>query len=446
MTNLDKDTAYIGTDLHLPLSKINAQGVRNSLLLKDGKKKYKLYDETPTHIICPRYHIMPDQYDDIDCEFKHLPKPQFPTVTCFDSKIIFREEQKPVWDELKNKDDGVLNLAPGKGKTILALHKVAQLKVPTLIVVNTSLLVDQWRKFINEFLNCYDIGEIGDGKFDWKHPITIALIHSLHSKKEFPKGFTEHFGFMIVDEGHHLGGMEFGKIGPLCKGARLLLSATYKRADGREDIYKQFFGPIICTDRGFDLKPEILFVELPTKLPPKIEALHNEKQVSYLGDDNLSNKLRSEVIKKYSKDRKSILVSTRVNQLQALHDLFPDSVCITQLSEKTERMNLVRSSNLSFIIDNFGIEGLDCAELDTLFILLPISVNKAMQRDGTTSLLGNDLTQIMGRILRKCSTKKTPLVIIFDDVHIECVHNQIVNIKLWFTINNYSFTVVKEGK
>lgn len=446
MTNLDKDTAYIGSDLYLPISKVNVQGIKNSLLLKAGKKSYKLYFETDTHIVCPRYHIMPDQYDDIDCSFVKLDKPTFPTVNCFDSNILFREEQKPAWDQLKVNDDGILNLAPGKGKTILALHKVAQLKVPTLIVVNTSMLVDQWKLFIKKFLNCTDVGEIGDGAFDWEHPITIALIHSLYNKKSFPKGFTEHFGFMIVDEGHHLGGMEFGKIGPLCKGARLLLSATYKRADGREDIYRQYFGPIICTDKGFDLKPDIVFIELKNKLPEEISDLHNEKQISALGEDSNSNKDRAEIIKKYCKDRKSILVSTRINQLKALHSVFPDSVCITRESEKETRMDLVRSSSLSFIIDNFGIEALDCEELDTLFILLPISVNKSVQRDGTVSLLGNDLNQIMGRILRKCSTKKPPLVVIFDDIYVESAHSQIVNIKLWFNNNNYPFTVIKDSK
>ena len=115
-------------------------------------------------------------------------------------------------------------------------------------------------------------------------------------------------------------------------------------------------------------------------------------------------------------------------------------------SEKETRMDLVRSSSLSFIIDNFGIEALDCEELDTLFILLPISVNKSVQRDGTVSLLGNDLNQIMGRILRKCSTKKPPLVVIFDDIHVESAHSQIVNIKLWFNNNNYPFTVIKDSK
>lgn len=442
MNKLDPDKAYVASDLYLPKSRINEQHIRNSLILKEGRKKHKLYSETSTHIIVPRYHIPTEQYDELDCEFIKLPKPKFPHVS-FTSSILLRENQKLAWDRLKEQDDGILNLAPGKGKTILALHKMAQLKVPTLIIVNTGPLVSQWTNFIRdpEFLDFHDIGYIGDGLFDWEYPIVIALIQSLYSKPDkLPKGFKEHFGFMIVDEGHHLGGIEFGKIGPICQGSRLLLSATYKRVDGREDIYRQYFGPIIYSDKGFDLKPTIKVIELDTRI---VEEEHPEKVATQVAQDKRANLLRANYIKKYSQDRKSILVSTRVDQLKALHDLFPNSALIVSDTPKETRIPLLKKSKLSFIIDNFGIEGLDCEELDTLFILLPISVNKMTRPDGTMSMLGNDLLQIMGRILRVCDSKQEPLVIIFDDIHVEPLHKQVSFIKTWLKTNDYQFEVIK---
>lgn len=438
--NLDPDKAYIGSDLYLPLSRVNVQGIKNSLILKEGRKKHKLYEETSTHIIVPRYHIPADRYDDLDCDFVPLVKPSFKEIQVR-SHIVLRENQKLAWDQLKEHDDGILNLSPGKGKTILALHKMARLKVPTLIVVNTGPLMYQWKKFIEEFIECKDVGFIGDGEFDWEHDVVIALIHSLYNKK-LPRGFSDHFGFMIVDEGHHLGGIEFGKIGPICKGARLLLSATYKRADGREDIYKQYFGPIIYSDRGFDLKPKIKIVELDTRL--EAEEIHPETQISLIGTNKRANLQRAEIIRKYSPGRKSIMVSTRVDQLKALHELFPGSVLITRDSvPKEERLPLIRRSKMSFIIDQFGVEGLDDDALDTLFILLPLPVTKSTRPDGTTSLLGNELTQVMGRILREHPNKKEPLVIIFDDLYVEPIHKQVGFMKTWFKANNYPFEVLK---
>lgn len=441
MNKLDSDKAYVASDLYLPKARINEQHIRNSLILKEGRKKYKLYSETSTHIICPRYHIPVEQYDELDCEFVKLPKPKFPYIN-FTSNILLRENQKLAWDVLKDRDDGILNLSPGKGKTILALHKIARLKVPTLIIVHNGPLVEQWANFIRnpDFLGFNDIGFIGDGKFDWQHPITIALIQSVYNKADvLPKGFKEYFGFIVVDEGHHLGGIEFGKVGPICQGDRLLLSASYKRADGREDIYKQYFGSIIYTDKGFDLKPTIKIVELDTRI---VAEEHSERVVSQVAQDKRATLLRAEVIKKYSKNRKCILVSTRIDQLKALHELFPKSALITSETAKEDRIPLVKSSKLSFIIDNFGIEGLDCEELDTLFILLPISVNKTTRPDGTMSLLGNDMFQIMGRILRECPTKEEPLVIIFDDIHVEPLHKQINFMKTWLKTNDYKFEVI----
>lgn len=444
MTKTNKmhpDVAYIASDLYLPKSKVNEQAIRNSLILKEGRKKHKLFSETKTHMIVPRYHIPVEQYDELDCEFVVLPKPSFPSID-LTSKIILREPQKLVWDKLRDQDDGILNLAPGKGKTILALHKLAYLGVPTLIIVNTSTLVAQWKEFIQEFLGCIDIGFIGDGICDWEHSITIALVQSMYRLADaLPEGFKSHFGFMIVDEGHHLGGIEFGKVGPICQGARLLLSATYKRADGREDIYKQYFGELIYTDKGFDLKPVIKIIELETRI---VQEEHHQRVISQVGRDNRANFLRAIEIKKYSKGRKSLLVSTRVDQLEALHELFPGSGLITRNSVPVEeRLPLLRKSALTFIIDEFGLEGLDCAELDTLFILLPVSVNKQTKPDGTLSLLGNDLIQIMGRILREHPAKQDPLVIIFDDVFVDPLHQAVELIKRWLKANNYNFEVIK---
>ncbi len=442
MTNLNPDKAYIGSDLYLPRTRINEQHIKNSLILKEGRKKHKLYTETATHIIVPRYHIPLTQREEIDCEFVNLPKSEFGYID-FKSSIILREGQKLAWDKLKDQDDGILNLSPGKGKTVLALHKMARLKVPTLIVVSNSTLLEQWLKFIKrvDFLDFHNIGIIGDGKFDWQKPVVVALIQGLYGKVDkLPKGFKEHFGFMIVDEGHHLGGIEFGKIGPICTGARLLLSATYKRADGREDIYKQYFGEIIYSDKGFDLKPKIKIIELPTKLT---SLEHDQKQITMVANDKATNLVRASIIRRYSKNRKCILVSTRVDQLEALHEMFPGSCLITSTSvPKAERIPLIKASKMSFIIDDFGIEGLDCDELDTLFILLALSTNKKTNPDGTVTLLGSDLFQVMGRILRECSTKQEPLVIIFDDLYVEPLHKQVSFMKTWLKTNGYEYEII----
>lgn len=435
---LDNDKAYIGSDLWLPKDVINYQYLKNTLTLKEGRKSHKLYRETKAHIIVPRYNISKNDYNCIDCEVIPLPGPIFPRVH-FNCNIVLRENQLEAWSALEKQDDGILNLSPGKGKTILALKKAAQLGVPTLITVNTELLIQQWIRFIKEFLEEDDIGIIQGQTCDWRHKICVSMIQTLY-RLELPKGFQEHFGFHIVDEGHHMGGIEFGKIGPICQGARLLLSATYRRVDGREDLFKQYFGDIIYTDKGFDLIPEIRFIELDTEYDSEE---HSERIVSVISEDKSANLKRAEWIKKLSKGRKSILVGTRVEQLKYLSSLFKGSCVITSATDSDIRVDLINKSSLSFIIDNFGVEALDCPALDTLFMLLPISTEKRQNSDGTVTLLGNSMQQIMGRILRIHPTKKPPLVIIFDDIGVPVLHKQIGFIKTWLKNNNYKFEVLK---
>ncbi len=437
---LDKDRIYIGSDLYLPKESINVQYIKNVLTLKDGRKSHKLYKELKDHIVVPRYHLNREELEYLDCPIEILGQQIFPE-TIFDCKITLRDNQTQAYQALLERPEGILNLSPGKGKTVLALKLAAELKVPVLVTVNTELLLNQWARFIKEFLNEDDVGVIQGPIFDWKHKITLSMIQTLYSvADDLPEDFRNYFGLHIVDEGHHLGGIEFGKIGPICKGRRLLLSATYKRVDGREDIIKQFFGDVIYSDKSFDLKPEIVVVELPTTYE---SDEHPERLTSLIATDKTANLNRAKVIKEYSKDRKSILVSTRVDQLHYLKTLFPKSCVITSTTPKDERIELIDKSPMSFIIDNFGVEALDCPALDTLFILMPIPVDKKVNSDKTVTLLGNNIQQIMGRILREHKSKKPPLVIIFDDKNVSVLNRQVSFMKTWLDNNKYSFRVEK---
>jgi superfamily II DNA or RNA helicase len=437
---LDKEKAYFGSDLYLPKECVNVGYLKNSLILKEGRKSHKLYRELKDHIVVPRYNLSLKELTDI-CDLAYLSPQKFPTVS-FQDNIQLRENQLDAWDALTKKQDGILNLSPGKGKTVLALKFAAYKQVPVLITVNTVPLLNQWTKFIKQFLNEDDIGYIQGGICDWNHKICISMIQSLYKMADnLPKGFQEHFGLHVIDEGHHLGGIEFGKIAPVCLGTRLLLSATYQRVDGREDIFKQFVGDVIYTDKGFDLKPKIVFIELDTEYESEE---HPEKIISIISESKKANLERAKWIKKFCNNRKSILVSTRVTQLERLQKYFKDSCVLTSNScKEEERLPLLYKSKLSFIIDNFGVEALDCPSLDTLFILLPIAVEKKRKSDGTFTILGNSLQQIMGRILRQYENKQEPLVIIFDDTKVPVIHSQIGFMKTWLKNNKYSFEVVK---
>jgi hypothetical protein len=107
---------------------------------------------------------------------------------------------KPVEDILA-KDSGVCMAPTGSGKTVIAISVIAARRQPTLIVVHTKELMDQWIARIEEFLGIpeKEIGQIGGGHYRTGQRITVALVQSLYRCSE---DVTPYVGHLIVDECH----------------------------------------------------------------------------------------------------------------------------------------------------------------------------------------------------------------------------------------------------
>ena len=86
--------------------------------------------------------------------------------------------------------------------TYMSLYISAKLGYKTLIVVHTSVLLDQWIERINQFIPKANIGIIRGNKFeDNNNDICIAMLQTLtSSQRVFKKNIFDQFGFLIVDE------------------------------------------------------------------------------------------------------------------------------------------------------------------------------------------------------------------------------------------------------
>ena len=121
--------------------------------------------------------------------------------------FLFKGQLRPFQQEAVNrmltKEFGTLSSPTGSGKTIMALHIVAQRRQPALIVMHTKDLVHQWIARIQNFLSIAeeDIGLIGDGKMVIGKKITVALVQSLYKCAE---KVSPHIGNLIVDECHRI--------------------------------------------------------------------------------------------------------------------------------------------------------------------------------------------------------------------------------------------------
>ena len=63
-----------------------------------------------------------------------------------------RNEQKPALEEMIKYDNGILHAATAFGKTVLCSALIAKKKINTLILLESSALLEQWKDALEKFL------------------------------------------------------------------------------------------------------------------------------------------------------------------------------------------------------------------------------------------------------------------------------------------------------
>lgn len=430
----DPNKAYVSDNLWLPKAKIAEKPIKEALQFWDVEKGNavlrRLWDETRDHLITPREYIKPSQYPQFPFPFVDLAPKQFPRTNIWVKKDPRDEAQRAALSAFSQSQAGILNLACGKGKTFLALKKAEELGCPALVIVHNTFLMNQWvEEAIPKLLELppgESVGVVQGQTFDWKHPITVAMIHTLANMAgdgRIPPEFRKHFGIAIWDEVHHLSAPVFLQSASIPLGVRYGLTATDKRADAMDFIYKYHLGDIFFSDLVQKLIPRVYFQATPIKFSldiPEVKdvngKLHMSKLGSYMGEHDKSNEFRASCIREaLSHGRKIICISKSKIQLIRLHEMFPDSGLIVEETPQAERSNIVRKSPVTFAISNLGSEGLDDDTLDTVFVLLPM---------GSRNAPPNELQQVMGRIQREKEGRNHPVVVIFDDVYVKPLHYQ----------------------
>lgn len=440
-TEKDPHKAYITNNLVMPKSGLNIAPVKAALtFLVSGEdeeidedtgelvgkvtRKMFLWDETKHHLIIPREFIPPDQYKNFPFEFIDLRPTEFPEVDIEDNITLRDEDQIEAFQALLDNDSGTLNEACGKGKSVLALKLASELGVPTLIVVNTTALLEQWKMEIEKFLDVDSVGTIQGTVADWEgHPITVAMVHTLSQRRhEWTVEFRRWFGLVLYDEGHHMSAPVFVQGADLFFGRRYSLTATAERTDGLEGIYQYHLGKVIHRNLSQDLIPETIFHILKWEMPEgdkeritdKVGEVNLSKVRTYLGELEWRNEIIYEdLILDIADGRNILLLSHSVAHVNRLAEWERFGMAegqigvITGKTPQEDRMGILHGTNPVMGTFQLAREGLNKPELDTLYIVTPFSN-------------ANDLQQVMGRIQRLFEGKQTPLVRVYEDQALEC--------------------------
>jgi len=191
------------------------------------------------------------------------------------SNIILRDYQKQALDAwILNSKRGVIVLPTGSGKTVIGINAISLLNTPTIVVVPTLDLLDQWRSKLKEELKV-DVGKLGGGEQEIK-AITVSTYDSayIHAARLGNK-----FGLIIFDEVHHLPAESFKQIAEIFAAPfRMGLTATYERDDGLHSELNRLIGGKVFEKKVKDLSGEHLS---PFRLQKIAVELTAEEQNEY---------------------------------------------------------------------------------------------------------------------------------------------------------------------
>lgn len=302
---------------------------------------------------------------------------------------------------------GWIKAACGTGKTVTALHLIARMKTPTIVLVHKTDLMNQWEDRIKQFLPGANVVKVRANEPCIRNAhIVIATFQTLYSRMDsFRKaGFFDHFGFLVSDESHRVPAQTFASV-LNCFSARyrLGLTATPKRRDGLECLLNWSVGPQLCTMTGKTLSGSYYVCEWEWdwkkhKMPRmRGGALNTARFISMAAENPQRNKaIANMLLKGVRAGRKVLALTDRVSQLDELELLLENLDGVVKFRSPDD-MEEAASDDCRVVLATYGMfgEGTDIPALDTLVLCTPRS----------------RIEQMVGRIQRLHAGKKTPFVV-----------------------------------
>lgn len=393
---------------------------------------YPIYRESTSKIYLPRYYGI-DNYGIPDNNL--LQKGE--TIDCIFEGSLFDYQlnivQKYI-DYVGESGGGLLDVEPGKGKTVMALYIISKLAKKTLVVVHKSFLLNQWKERIQQFIPSAKIGIIQGQVFDIEgKDIVIGMLQTLCTRK-FPDEVIQQFGLSVYDECHHLSAEVFCNcMVQIVTNYNLGLSGTMTRKDGLTKVFKYFIGPVVHKEKT-DNNTQVLIKSYLFEDPENDE--YNEVERDFRG-----NPMYSRMITKLCNNlmRTSAIVNIIKHELKVNYDqqimiLAHNKSLIKTLYEQIESFE----SSIGYYIGGMKEQQLKMSESKKVIIATYAMASEGLDIKTLTTLLmatpKSDVCQSVGRILR--SKHKQPVVIDIVDVH-DIFKNQYQKRKAYYKKKNY---------
>lgn len=360
-----------------------------------------------------------------------------------------RPEQKIALRELIKYDNGILHAATAFGKTVVCSAIIAEKRVNTLIILESSALMEQWKEALEKFLNVNEelptyetktgrvkkrkslIGTLQGAHDSMTGIIDIAMAGSLCKKGEYHH-LLDKYGLVIVDECHHAASDTITNILKEVKARYMYgVTATPKRGDGLEKIIYMLIGPIRYSYtakekakvQGIEhfVYPRFTHAVVPRGIITK--KMHPNEAYEIIRNNDLRDEQIVEDIRRSIEiGRTPVVLSRYKDHSEKLYEKLKDYAdyvfLMTGNNSKKEHRKILEQlhqvgKNESLILIATGSlvgEGFDFPRLDTLFMATPVSFRSVVE-------------QYAGRLNRDYQGKENVIIYDYVDNHIPIFEN-----------------------
>ena len=366
-----------------------------------------------------------------------------------DFKGELRPEQDKALKELIKYDNGILHAATAFGKTVVSSAIIAQKKINTLIILESSALIEQWKEALEKFLNINEglptyetktgrvrkrkslIGTLQGAHDSMTGIIDIAMAGSLYKKGMYHKMMNE-YGLVLIDECHHSASETIANVLKEVKAKYVYgVTATPKRGDGLEKINYMLIGPIRYSYTAKEKAKEqgiqhLVYPRFTRTVPPRgviTDKMHPNEAYEIIHNNDVRDEQIIEDVKNcVAAGRTPVVLSRYKDHSEKFYERlksYADHVFLmTGNNSKKEHRKILEQmhqvdKNESLILIATGSlvgEGFDFPRLDTLFMATPVSFRGVVE-------------QYAGRLNRDYAGKENVIIYDYVDNHIPMFNN-----------------------